>query len=130
MGDFSKEKEPRACRYEDGEHSQGQEPFRQIRGEVESAGCEEDAGEKGNAQDLPIEPVVIKPESAPILKPDPDPLDLRLELLAAALALPYKDRPALRPNFFPELPVGAAAVPIAAIGAIRGREGSFSFRLL
>ena len=95
MGDLSEEKE--SCTYckEDGNHRKGLKPFRQIRGKVESACCKETAGEKGDAEDLPIEPVVIEPESQPIFKPDPDPLDLRLELLAAALALPRNHRQAL-----------------------------------
>ena len=64
MGDLSEEKESGTYCEEDGNHCQGLEPFRQIRGEVESAGRKETAGEKGDAEDLPVEPAVIEPESA------------------------------------------------------------------
>src|SRR5208282_2944473 len=49
--DLSKEKESRACCEEDGKHCQGLEPFRQVRGEIESAGREETTAEEGDAQD-------------------------------------------------------------------------------
>jgi hypothetical protein len=57
VGDFSKKEEPGAPRHEDGNHCQGLEPFRQVRGKVESASRKEDADEKGYAEDLPVEPV-------------------------------------------------------------------------
>jgi len=122
VGDFSEEKEPGACCHEDGNHRQRLEPFRQVRGKVESAGRKETEGKKGGAEDLPIKPIVIEPEGGPILKSDPDPVNLRVELIAAVLALPYQARPTLRPDPLPVLAGGALAVPIAAIGAIRDQK--------
>jgi hypothetical protein len=122
MGDFSKKKEPGAYRNEDGDYCKGFEPFRQVGGKVESAGRKETAAEKRGAEDLPIKPVVIEPEGGPILKSDPDPVNLRVELIAAVLALPYQARPTLRPDPLPVLAGGALAVPIAAIGAIRDQK--------
>ena len=127
MGDFSEEKESGAYCYEDGKHRQGLEPFRQIRSEIESTNRKEDASEKGNAKDLPVKMAVIEPESGPVLKTGRNPLHLRLELLAAARALPRKARPTLRPCLLPELPVSVIGILIPAFGTMGVEKLRFHF---
>ena len=73
VGDFSEEKKSGTKSYKGNKQAQGLKPCRQMTVKVDATGHKESAGKNGNARDLPVEAVVIKPEGAPALKANSEP---------------------------------------------------------
>ena len=74
-GDFSKEKKSGTKSYKGNKQAQGLKPCRQMTVKVDADSHKEGAGENGDARDLPVEAVVIKPEGTPALEAKSEPLD-------------------------------------------------------
>ena len=68
VGDFSKEEESGTKSHKHNEHCEGMEPRRHMRIKVKGCAHKESTGEKGDARNLPIEVMVVKPEGAPAFK--------------------------------------------------------------
>ena len=87
--------------------------------EVDADSHEEGAGENGNARDLPVEAVVIKPEGTPALEAKSEPLDFRIELLPAVITPPTEAWPLQRLHPLPVLPIGEEGVLVVTGRTIR-----------
>ena len=118
VGDFSKEKKSGTKSYKGDKQGQWLKPCRQMTVKVDADGHKEGTGKNGNARDLPVEVVLIKPETAPALKADSEPLDFRIEPLPAVLTPPMEARPLERLQPLPVLPVGEEGVLVITGGTI------------
>jgi hypothetical protein len=73
--DFSEKKESGTKSYKGNKQAQGLKPCRQMTVKVDADSHKEGTGKNGNARDLPVEMVLIKPETAPALKAKMQPVN-------------------------------------------------------